>query len=145
MPYGANGQHVIASFIGSYTFKPPATSAVERNMHIERANHNVNHVTAKEAPTNTMISFIKCTFLYLFWYQYEILVCPLTSARCCLFWVQLHWMRSSVDMYMLRQLFTQTVPVCCLAETPNSTVWLVWGSRNLVWTSKVGNITIEKI
>ena len=37
-------------------------------------------MTANEAPSNIIISFVKCTILYLFWYQYEISFCPLTSA-----------------------------------------------------------------
>ena len=38
---------------------------------LNRQNHNGNHMTANEALSNIIISFVKCTILYLFWYQYE--------------------------------------------------------------------------
>ena len=38
---------------------------------LNRQNHNGNHMTANAALSNIIISFVKCTILYLFWYQYE--------------------------------------------------------------------------
>ena len=38
---------------------------------LNRQNHNKNHMTANEASSNIIISFVKCTILYLFWYQYK--------------------------------------------------------------------------
>ena len=59
-----------------------------------------NHMTANEALSNIIISFVKCTILYLFWYQmnfslsidrYRVL--SLLRAKCYFFRAQLHWMR----------------------------------------------------
>ena len=35
---------------------------------LNRQNHNGNHMTANEAPSNIIISFVNCTILYLFWH-----------------------------------------------------------------------------
>ena len=37
---------------------------------LNRQNHNGNHLTANETLSNIIISFVKCTILYMFWYQY---------------------------------------------------------------------------
>ena len=39
---------------------------------LNRHNHDGNHMIANEAPSNIIISFVKCTSSYLFWYKYEI-------------------------------------------------------------------------
>ena len=65
-----------------------------------RQNHNGNHMTANDALSNIIISFVKCTILYLFWYQMNFSlsidrcrVLSLLKAKCYLFRAQLHWMR----------------------------------------------------
>ena len=52
-------------FIASFTFPPPATSALDRKIIIMQ-NQTGNHMTVNEAFINIKISFIKCTILYRF-------------------------------------------------------------------------------